>query len=354
MNKCIYLKGIEPQLTFNSGEHIIPAGIGGIMKLPNGIVSDQVNTKVFSPLELDFMRNSIISLPRQFDGPGKRGSFVPEKASKSNIHIMVSNDDGSLNLGYIKLAKPYLIPQVRVCPSESVHIIFDKTEGAPNLQIKQLTKNMQEFDGKYQEINDDRISVDDFLLGTDNDRWYLAKNPNREITNLLEIVDKIINSVDSENIEPGFQSSQMTSHQSMAFNIESYFRVCAKIVFNFLALSKGQDFVLKEEFDLIRGWILNGGENEFVQLMDKEGKPEFLEQIPFPHLSHKILITESKDKLFGIISFYGANFEAVVKLAENITLNDFVLDGFICDWKNKKEYRLVEFISSLGGSSDFA
>lgn len=353
MNKCIYLKGMEPELTFISGEHVIPAGIGGIQKLPIGIVSDQINTKVFSPLELDFMRNSFISLPRQFYGTGKRGSFAPEKASKSNIHLMVSRDDETMNLGYIKLAKPHSIPQVRVCPNGVVHFNFDKADGINKLQIKQLIDNMKKFDGKYQEINDNRISTDEFLLGTDNKRWYLAKHQSRGITDLLEIVGRIINSLDAGSLEPKYQISQMTSHQSMAFNIESYFRVCSKIVFNFLALSKGQDFVLKEEFDPIRNWILNGGENVFVQLIDKGGKPELFGGIPFPYLSHKIMITQIQDKLIGFISFFGANFETIVKLTENLKSNDFVLDGFICDWKNKKEYRLMEFISNLE-EPDFA
>lgn len=79
MNKCIYLKKTEPEVTFKSGEHIIPAGIGGIVKLDNGMVSDEFNTKIFSSIELDFMRNSIIALPRQFYGPGKRGALSKKK-----------------------------------------------------------------------------------------------------------------------------------------------------------------------------------------------------------------------------------------------------------------------------------
>jgi hypothetical protein len=74
MRCCIYLKGTEPVLSFNSQEHIFPAGIGGIQMLPKGYVSDQFNNS-FSKIELDFMRNSLIALPRQFYGPGKRGSI---------------------------------------------------------------------------------------------------------------------------------------------------------------------------------------------------------------------------------------------------------------------------------------
>lgn len=65
MKYCIYLKKTEPEVTFSSEEHIFPAGIGGIQKLPLEYVSHDCNN-AFSSMELDFMRNSIMSLPRQF------------------------------------------------------------------------------------------------------------------------------------------------------------------------------------------------------------------------------------------------------------------------------------------------
>lgn len=74
MRCCIYLKGTEPVLSFNSQEHIFPAGIGGIQMLPKGYVSDQFNNS-FSKIELDFMRNSLIALPRQFYGQEKEGLY---------------------------------------------------------------------------------------------------------------------------------------------------------------------------------------------------------------------------------------------------------------------------------------
>ncbi len=348
MKKCIYLKGTEPQLMFKSGEHIIPAGLGGIMKLQTGLVSDQVNTQIFSPLELDFMRNSHISLPRQFYGPGKRGSLATEKASKSNVHIMESRDDGSRCLGYIKLGKPCSIPQFRVGLDEIVHFNFDKADGTPEIQLYNFSKSLKKFDGIYHEINDKRIPEDEYILGIDNAKWFLAKNPTRQIPDLLKAVGKIIGSIDDDTkVEPQFQTTQITSHQSFEINMDGFFRVCAKIVFNFLALSKGQDFVLLEEFDPIRNWILNGGENKFVQPIDKNSQLDFLVQIPFPELSHKIIIAKVKNSLIGIISFYGTNFEAIIQLTDNMVAKDFYLDGFICDWKNKKEYRFLEFINSL-------
>ena len=45
---CIFY-GSNEKLTYNSQEHIFPATIGGIVKLPKGYVSDQAN-KYFSKL----------------------------------------------------------------------------------------------------------------------------------------------------------------------------------------------------------------------------------------------------------------------------------------------------------------
>lgn len=72
-NLCIYTNKDDTQAHFKNQEHIIPACIGGMKKLPKGYVSDEVNT-LFSGLELKLARNSPITLVRMFVGPGKRGS----------------------------------------------------------------------------------------------------------------------------------------------------------------------------------------------------------------------------------------------------------------------------------------
>jgi len=125
MNRCIYLKGTEPQLTFTSEEHIIPAGIGGITKLDRGMVSDQCNNK-FSAMELNFMRHSVIAIPRQLEGPGKRGSLSNKKATESFIHIMTDSENKS-SLGYIKNGQPYQIPQMIFLNENQVEILFNKS-----------------------------------------------------------------------------------------------------------------------------------------------------------------------------------------------------------------------------------
>lgn len=113
---CIYTKKSFDNAIMTSGEHIFLAAIGGKKKLPKTFVSHEVNN-FFSKLEKRFSRDSIVSIPRQFEGPGKRGSLNENKASKSNIFVMESwidtqNLGEKYSLGYIKLAKPYTIETV--------------------------------------------------------------------------------------------------------------------------------------------------------------------------------------------------------------------------------------------------
>ena len=68
---CMYGKSAEG--TFEKREHIIPAFMGGMQKLPKGSVCDEIN-ELFSPMEFHVSQHSILALNRMFYGPGKRGS----------------------------------------------------------------------------------------------------------------------------------------------------------------------------------------------------------------------------------------------------------------------------------------
>ncbi|WP_061320099.1 hypothetical protein [Clostridium botulinum] len=130
----------------------------------------------------------------------------------------------------------------------------------------------------------------------------------------------------------------------MKFDIENFYRVCAKIVFNFLAFSHGSDFVLNEQFDSIRNWIVNGGDNKFINLVNKDKRMS--EYGLFPDEAHKIFITKSQNSLIGLLSLYGGAFETSILLCDNFS-KSFYIDGYICDWMNKKEYTLAEYLRIL-------
>jgi len=96
---CIFY-GNKEDLTYDGREHIFPAAVGGIEKLPAGFVSDQAN-HYFSQLEQKMLHSSMISMSRMFFGPGKRGS---DKVGEVQVSVFKA-DDGEYALGYIFKSK---------------------------------------------------------------------------------------------------------------------------------------------------------------------------------------------------------------------------------------------------------
>lgn len=342
MKFCIYLKQSEPQVTFISEEHIFPAGIGGIQKLPLEYVSHDCNNS-FSAMELSFMRNSLITLPRQFYGPGKRGNLNPKNATKSTVSLMAGiNDPGSVELGYISLGKPYSITQLKINTNGTCHFQTDRSFGDIDKQTAEFVKNLEKFSGKYTLFEDDQLTQDEFIIGYHAGKWYVALSNKKFEEQIGSVIKKLLDQKPFENKSPRYETVQPTVHQTIQFD-DTYFRVCAKIIFNYLAFAKGQEFVLRSFFDPIRNWIVNGGENNFAQLLGKE----FTLPIPIPDQAHKLIIIQKGKTLAGFISFYGDSFGTQVNLCEDLE-GFFDMDGFICDWKNRREYRFIDYISTLG------
>ena len=344
MSKCIYLKNAEKELTFTAEEHIFPAGIGGITKLKLGMVSDEFNTKIFSPIELEFMRNSPVSLPRQFLGPGKRGSLSEKKATKSNIHVLYKETNQEASLGYISLGRPYYISQIKIINQKEIHLSFNRQDGEYMQQVANFANQMKMFKNQYITILDNSLPENDILFGFFNGKWYLAKHNNSPEVLLPEFISKIIGAIIDMEQQPQYDSSCVTCHQQVSFNINSTYRVCAKTAFNFLAHSKGKNFVLQDCFDSVREWIVKGGDNEYVQMINLS-EFKMNKDMLFPRDSHWILMSKMLNSLVGMVCFYG-NFLYRVRLCDKLQTN-YETDGFICDWRSRKEYKLIEFINKL-------
>lgn len=205
--------------------------------------------------------------------------------------------------------------------------------------------DLKNFDEKYNTIVDNKIPLNQVLLGKFKDKWYLGVHDEDTNPPITEYIDKLLSTSSILNEQAIYRKSQIVSHQKMAFSIGSYFRVCGKIVFNFLAFSHGSAFVLQEKFDPIREWIVKGGENKFVSLLDKTSQnKKIFKEIHFPDQAHIILITKINNQLVGRVNFYGESFGAIVMLCDNFT-EPYYIDGYICDWQNKKEYTLEEYLN---------
>ena len=353
MSTCIYLKKSEPNVTFTAREHIIPAGIGGIHKLELGYVSDEINN-AFSKLELNFMRNSITALPRQFVGPGKRGDLSEKKGSKSNIHIMTNNEnDGDVKLGYIKLSKPYHIPQILIYSNDTVEFCFNQTDGEYGIQLTDFINNLRGFKDSLNLIVNEKVPKHLVILGYSDSKWIMAKNNININIPYENIITKLINDTKIHDIKPSYDSTKVTSHQHLVFDITQFYRVCSKIVFNFLASSKGVDYVLQGKFDPIRNWIVSGGDNEYTRHLDNCDGEKIMSKISLPNQAHCIIICKFDNSLIGLLSLYGGATYILVKLCGNYEEKDIYFHGYICDWLNKKEYDYFDYINLLNQEEDF-
>lgn len=357
-NICIYTQKPFEDATLTSGDHIFLAAIGGKRKLPKSFVSHEVNN-FFSKLEKRFSRDSIISISRQFEGPGKRGSLNENKASKSNIFVMESLEEaqelsGKYSLGYIKLAKPFIINHFSFqLDNETVSISLDQSIIDENMtQEKVLTDFVEraKMFNEYTLIEEAKLPPTLVLFGESEKRWFLAVNDKKFIPLAMKEIDKLRNAKSVDPKSSKENSSQVMTHQHYKFDLEEYNRIIAKMAFNFLALEKGSQFVLNSKFDLIRNWIFTGHENnKFVTIIERNKELEE-HLIPYcPDRAHYIIIIQSGSDLFGIVSLYGESYSHVVKFAELESDEIFIEEplGFICDWKNSKEYTLPEHFLNI-------
>lgn len=338
MNRCIYLNKDESEVTFDSREHIFPASIGGIKTLPADYVSKDCNN-AFSKLELDFVRKSIISIPRQFYGPGKRGKLAERFATESGIIVM--EEDINLDfksLGYIKLGVPHTIPQISLNFVGTTRLIIENDSSDYKNKISSFLESLSEFNGDYTLVTDDRIGKNEILFGVHRNKWYLALSNKELAERLKEYIPQLLDSRNVLSKRAIKHTSYLSYEQSVEFS-DVHFRMCAKIMLNYLSYIMGREFVGLSCFDPLKNWILNGGENQFGKLI-----PEIIGGIvEYPEYSHVLIITKTKNSLVGHISFYGGSFQTLITLCDNF-LQNFMVEGYICDWKNRREFKLTDWI----------
>ncbi|HSY61041.1 MAG TPA: hypothetical protein VK796_04150 [Cytophaga sp.] len=347
---CIYYTK-KRSLHYTGQDHIFPAGIGGIRKLPKGYVSDEFNNDI-SKLEQSFLRESLISAARQLEGPGKRGSFSEQHATKSNIHLIVNVRDRQITgLGYIKLGRTIEIPQVKInTATGELAISFDKSS-ATHLEdsINEFRSQCNSaYDLRVKMIVDDRLDSNIIFFGIENEieenfNAFFAKHSSNKMDVTADKIQAIGNSLKNVGKDSVSQKYLPSSHHTVKFDIE-YFRIYGKIAFNFLAELKGTDLIMKPEFDSIRNWIAAGGDNKYAHL---DNGPGIFKDLPIINSEsvHYVILMKAEHSLYAHLSFYGA-MKAIVVLDKDYK-EPFATNGLICDWKGHQEYDFLEYIGKI-------
>ena len=360
MNKCIYTGKETSEASFDSAEHIFPKCIGGQNCLPKGYVSDEINN-FFSKYELQFAReNPVVLINRMFYHK------VGRKHHKNREKIAAFKYDDNVVLGYISEAKSIYLDQISFFKlsdeilenSLSYKITLSPTnEGSNKKRYENFLAALKHYNGSPSPVKSDVIPDNTILLGYKDKCWHLgiSKKQNPELIKImvLKAVQKLI--VNLEKFNDQYRESELTSNQVTAsfeimFNFEDIFRIYAKIAFNALASLKGQEYVLKSEFDDIRNAILEDDDIlSYVTIADgknaqKEITDRFSDRVCIGDKCHSVVFCTLDKCLYGFVSLYGTDHPIAVKLGP---ISSNVVDMYLCDWQNQKDYKLIDYVKSV-------
>jgi hypothetical protein len=304
--------------------------MGGLTMLPKGFVSDEFNHDM-SKIELRFMRNSIIAMPRQLVGPGRRGKSGIKHATRSEVLLIGSKEEpGVFSLGYLQLARAVPLPQIRIdIGTGLVNWSVDAGQPQPDQFFLNRLSNISQTNIRYISTRD--LPQQEILIGFD-EHLYIARPKGSTFTISPELIRGLMESIQTHSSPANAQHQQININQ-IAYIDDDFYRVCAKTALNTLALLKGKAYALQPMFDPVRGFITNGGPNHFATYVKASSE---IQEVPL--YAHRVIVGASAGMLVALVCFYN-QFAVSVILSPDFRM-PFAADGLMCDWKNKKEYRL--------------
>lgn len=105
-----------------------------------------------------------------------------------------------------------------------------------------------------------------------------------------------------------------------------------------LAKIKGQDFVLRHEFDEIRTAILTGAEiNKLVSYRQLDFSKEINDLFKLNGYEHFVYIKNENSELLGMINLFGTRYGLIMVVLSKRFTEIFNSHLYICDWKKGKK-----------------
>lgn len=337
---CIYL-GISEELTYSTKEHVLPAALGCCTKLERGIVSDQANG-YFSPIERDVIEQSLIQIPRIINGPGKRGKLADKFATTSAVSVV--NLNGENALGYMKGTKGYILNQFIINKENKIQFHYQQ-DGSHDAQdeVEKLKKHICSMGEKYvpviMPIEDKSIYITHF-----KDKIYIGACEilsNEKVDEIKKLFARDIN-VAKQRVLCG----ELSATIDIEHNLKKICIVAAKSALNTLAYLKGSEYIIQNsDFKTIIEAIMSGSDEifEYVNGIGFEVVPMLRQKLFLDKEQLACILTAEGKKLKALFLVYEHGFE--ISLCSNcITSSDFLLDGIVCDWRNRTDYQYLDFL----------
>lgn len=347
MNKCIYCLNGDEARCFSSQDHILLKTLGGQRKLPKNFVCNECNN-AFSVLEKRFVLDSPITLPKQFMGPSGRSG-----KSKSNLHVMIDNTTGAKFIGYIQEGgNPKAALQIQL-QGEELLLITEKSEYSEQEQISRFRKlltNTKKKDFHY--LSHDLLDDGTSILCLYKQKIFIFANTESDKNAAIKLAETLLDS--SIPIQDGIMKEafgQITSCQRLSFNIDDWYRVVCKMVFNAVANFFGQEEMLKSKYDPLRRYVRYGTKSiNFVATGTPVNK---LSEIFTPlcivkekENNHFICVGNllSDKGIIGFVSLYDGHFEWSIRASQKFSIDtdDIYIRVLINNYKSKTEFEIFE------------
>lgn len=339
---CIYL-GDLAGLTYNTQEHVLPAALGCCTKLEKGVVSDQAN-EYFSPIERDVLEHSLIQLPRIIIDPGKRGKLSEKYATISEVSVI--NLDGKNGLGYMKGTKGYLLSQFVIDKERNVrfHYQSDDRLNARN-EIEQLQEKLLSMGEKYVPVempqDDDCIYIAFF-----KNKIHIGSHNALSDSKIEEIKGLFSGKISESNASTS--CGQLSATIEIKHNFKNICIVAIKSALNTLAYLKGAKYITQTtEFKTLIDRVMSGNDEVLNSVVGIgfEALEKMRQSLHLDNNQLACILNEQGNKLKAWLFIYEHGYE--VSLCDSCTTScDLLLDGIVCDWKNRRDYRFLDYLKT--------
>jgi len=329
---CIYYVN-ETDLTYNSQEHVFPAGLGGIQKLDKGVVSDKANG-YFSKLERAFMKKSFTSFNRIVEGPGKRGSLSENKLSTSDVGLFKWK--GLEYLGYIDKHGNHLLNQIEI-KNEEINLIIDRsTISEKNVFLEKIAAKLKQY---YFIPLKDQDSV---FITYFNQKVYIASSQDIDLDKISKALERSINNSSTKK-ETLPMEGDINFNLNITEDIIGTEKVIAKIAINTLAYLMGEEFVKMEEFDELRNAIVSLSDiiEEHVYYQHPKETKKFKNELLFNNKQHVCFFYQDGNCLKALVWIYDRGWE--VEMSKHFILDKAIPAGFVCNWTKREEYTIESY-----------
>lgn len=326
--RCIYcgMDGVPA-----SREHVLQSNLGG--DLTAKVVCEACNTG-FSPIDQSLGENSLLALHRV--GFTKPGDMPVRLGGEHFTHIKDANLWAEVKISNGMQANLY--PQIHLLNGNLAVLGTDPAD------ISALTKLIESkiadgsFGSTYIKIDSSEHASTVRIVGHRKKDMFVRAASEVSGKSFLDLLSSNFTALKAQmkanapkETPEEIPTPSVTVTQRVC--LDDNFRAAAKIAFNFVAVRKGVDFALREEFIPIR---------RYIQGIDLEHDPDrapgqiavdqrFVSMAPvgqqplLPTDSHAVCLFYREPTLLGLITLYG-KFSFIVKLSD-IQLTEQVLEA---------------------------